>query len=50
MATQIAEKSPVAIAGIKAGLNYARDHSVADGLEQIVSHIVHFLLSSFFTS
>ena len=37
MAMLIAEKSPVAIAGAKTGLNYARDHSVSDGLEQIVS-------------
>ena len=37
MAMLIAEKSPVAVAGTKAALNYARDHSVSDGLEQIVS-------------
>jgi len=39
MATSIAEKSPVAVAGSKAALNYARDHSVNDGLEQIVSNL-----------
>ena len=38
MATQIAEKSPVAVAGTKAGLNYARDHNVDEGLQQIVSY------------
>lgn len=37
LANEIAEKSPLAIAGIKHTLNYARDHSVADGLEQIAS-------------
>ncbi len=35
MAQLIAKKSPLAIAGIKQSLNFARDHSVADGLEQI---------------
>ena len=33
----IAAKSPLAIAGIKQSLNYARDHSVADGLDQIAT-------------
>ena len=39
IATQIAEKSPVAITGTKIGLNFARDHSVPEGLEQIVSQL-----------
>jgi len=34
---EIAAKSPLAIAGIKQTLNYARDHSVADGLDQIAT-------------
>ncbi len=34
---EIAGKSPLAIAGIKQSLNYARDHSVADGLDQIAT-------------
>lgn len=37
MARQIASKSPLAIAGIKQTLTYARDHAVADGLEQIAT-------------
>lgn len=36
-ATTIAAKSPLAIAGIKQALTYARDHSVADGLDQIAT-------------
>ena len=34
---EIAAKSPLAIAGIKQASNYARDHSVADGLDQIAT-------------
>ena len=37
MGRQIAAKSPLAIAGIKRSLTYARDHDVADGLEQIAT-------------
>ncbi|MGI9413158.1 MAG: enoyl-CoA hydratase-related protein, partial [Hyphomicrobiales bacterium] len=37
MARDIAAKSPLAIAGIKQASNYARDHSVADGLDQIAT-------------
>lgn len=37
LAELIAAKSPLAIAGIKKAVNYARDHSVADGLEQIAT-------------
>lgn len=37
MAQQIATQSPVAIAGIKNAVTYARDHSVADGLDQIAT-------------
>lgn len=37
MAAEIASKSPLAIAGIKKSVTYARDHSVADGLEQIAT-------------
>lgn len=35
VAKGIAEKSPVAVQGTKIVMNYARDHSVADGLVQI---------------
>uniref|UniRef100_A0A7S2PCG3 Uncharacterized protein n=1 Tax=Leptocylindrus danicus TaxID=163516 RepID=A0A7S2PCG3_9STRA len=34
----IASNSPVAVVGTKSALIYARDHSVAEGLEQIASH------------
>lgn len=37
MARDIAAKSPLAIAGIKQSITYARDHSVADGLDQIAT-------------
>lgn len=37
LARSIAEKSPLAIAGIKRNLAYARDHSVADGLDYMAT-------------
>ena len=37
MAVIIASKSPLAIAGIKKSVTFARDHSVADGLDQIAT-------------
>lgn len=37
MAAEIATKSPLAIAGVKQSLIYARDHSVTDGLDQIAT-------------
>ena len=37
MAKDIAAKSPLAIAGIKQAVTYARDHSVAEGLSQIAT-------------
>lgn len=37
LAHAIARKSPLAIAGIKRNLTYARDHSVADGLDYIAT-------------
>lgn len=37
LAKEIAAKSPVAIAGTKKALDYARDHTVADGLDQIAT-------------
>ena len=36
-AREIAEKSPLAIWGTKVAMNYARDHSVDDSLEQIAT-------------
>jgi len=37
MASDIAGKSPVAVQGTKVNLNYARDHSVQDGLEFVAT-------------
>lgn len=37
LAHEIARKSPLAITGIKRNLAYARDHSVADGLDYIAT-------------
>ena len=37
MARDIAAKSPLAIAGIKQAVTFARDHSVTDGLDQIAT-------------
>lgn len=37
VASQIAQKSPMAVWGSKQVLNYSRDHSVADGLEYIAT-------------
>ena len=45
IAAEIAAKSPVAIAGTKRALDYARDHTVADGLE----HVATWQAGMFFT-
>ena len=37
IAKEIAEKSPLAVYGSKVMINYARDHSVADGLDYIAT-------------
>ena len=37
LAHEIADKSPLAISGIKQAVDYARDHTVRDGLEQIAT-------------
>lgn len=39
LAKVIASKSPVAIQGTKVALNFSRDHSVADGLNFMVSSV-----------
>ena len=36
-AREIAGKAPVAVAGSKAMINYARDHTIADGLDYIAT-------------
>jgi len=37
VAKEIAEKSPLAVYGSKMMVNYARDHSIADGLDYIAT-------------
>ena len=37
VAAEIASKSPIAVQGTKVAMNYARDHSVADSLDQIAT-------------
>ena len=37
IAAEIADKPPIAVWGTKQAINYTRDHSVADGLEQIAN-------------
>jgi enoyl-CoA hydratase len=37
LAKEIAEKSPLAVHGSKVMINYARDHSIADGLDYIAT-------------
>ncbi|MFM7460949.1 MAG: crotonase/enoyl-CoA hydratase family protein, partial [Burkholderiales bacterium] len=46
IAACIAAKSPLAIRGTKEMLNYARDHSVADGLNYIASWNAGLLMSA----
>ncbi len=45
IAQSIAAKSPLAIRGTKEALNYSRDHTVADGLNQIATWNAAMLLS-----
>ena len=45
-AQRIAEKSPLALRGIKEMLNYSRDHSVADGLNYVATWNAAMLLST----
>ena len=40
LASEIASKSPVAVATTKLQLNYARDHTVDEGLDYIVSDVM----------
>ena len=37
LAAEIAQKAPVAVAGSKRMINYARDHSIVDGLDHIAT-------------
>jgi len=45
IAHAIASKSPLAIRGTKDMLNYARDHSVADGLDRVATWNAAMLMS-----
>jgi len=46
LAQQIAGKSPLAVRGTKEVLNYSRDHSVADGLNQVATCNAAMLMSA----
>lgn len=46
LATQIAAKSPLSIRGVKEMLVYARDHSVADGLNHVATWNAAMLMSA----
>ena len=47
LAEHIAAMSPVAIQGTKVNLNYARDHSVQEGLDFVVSlYSAHIIILS----
>jgi enoyl-CoA hydratase len=46
LATTVAAKSPLAMRGIKEQLNFARDHSVAEGLNYIATWNAAMLMSS----
>ncbi|MGQ0574220.1 MAG: crotonase/enoyl-CoA hydratase family protein [Pseudonocardia sp.] len=46
LARELAAKSPLAMRGTKHAITYARDHSVADGLEQIATWNAATLLST----
>lgn len=46
IAQSIAAKSPLAIRGLKETLNYSRDHSVADSLNQVATWNAAMLLSA----
>ena len=46
IAATIASRSPLAIRGVKEMLTYARDHSVADGLEHVATWNAAMLLSA----
>jgi enoyl-CoA hydratase len=45
LARRLAEKSPIAMRGSKHAITYARDHSIADGLDQIATWNAHALLT-----
>ncbi len=45
LAAKLAQKSPLALRGIKETLNYSRDHSVSDGLAYVAQRNAGMLLS-----
>lgn len=46
VAKMIASKSPLTIRGVKKSLLYAKDHTVAEGLEQVKAHNMAMLMST----
>ncbi len=46
LARELAAKSPIAMRGTKHAITYARDHSIADGLDQIATWNASALLST----
>ena len=46
LAAEIAAKSPLAVRGTKEMISYARDHSVADGLNYIATWNAAMLMSN----
>ncbi|RZJ11205.1 MAG: crotonase/enoyl-CoA hydratase family protein [Rubrivivax sp.] len=50
IAANIAAKSPLSIRGVKEQLNYARDHSVADGLNHVATWNAAMLMSEDLTA
>jgi enoyl-CoA hydratase len=46
LARELAAKSPLALRGTKHAITYARDHSIADGLDQIATWNSGTLLSA----
>jgi enoyl-CoA hydratase/carnithine racemase len=46
LAASIAAKSPLSIRGVKEMITYARDHSVADGLNYVATWNAALLLSN----
>lgn len=45
IATQIAEKSPLVVRGIKENIQFSREHSIAEGLKYMATYNAAYLLS-----
>jgi hypothetical protein len=48
IAEEISKKSPVAVQGTKVSIVFGRDHSVQEGLNQIVSSLCFILVTNNF--